>query len=152
MTKPLTEDELAAIEARANAATPGLWECFPAGERHGSLWYFGPKRGGWKDARAPEPDASFVANAREDVPRLVEEIRRLRELLMPLKQADSRANVRRRRGRAPAEAFPQFAGQTKSCPRCNRVGDIVEEFGIRRSRGKDIPSSWCRKCRSDAAR
>jgi hypothetical protein len=95
----LTDDDLAAIEARVNAATPGPWEA------EGSL-VWGPEqstRGGWGamrtesdgEGRAPlgdfndgeytaslraEQDATFTAHAREDVPALLAEVRRLREI------------------------------------------------------------------------
>lgn len=87
---PLGDEQLAAIEARANAATPGPWtigEKFrealidgrPAGDacpivcaapanEQGYAW--------WKSG-----NAAFIAAAREDVPALVAEVRRLRRLL-----------------------------------------------------------------------
>jgi len=34
------------------------------------------------------------------------------------------------------------------CPRCQRLGDTVRDFGIRFVRGRRIPQSWCRTCRS----
>lgn len=75
------EDWLAPIRARANAATPGPWT-------HYSQGFLSPK--------GPEPlgefivapyheldisaeDAEFIAGTREDVPRLLDEIDRLRQ-------------------------------------------------------------------------
>jgi hypothetical protein len=59
----VTDDELDVIGARANAATPGPW-----------TW---PD---WDDCSEQEADANneFIAHAREDVPALVAEVRRLR--------------------------------------------------------------------------
>jgi len=34
------------------------------------------------------------------------------------------------------------------CPSCGRVGDTQRDFGIRLVRGRRIPQSWCRSCRS----
>ena len=85
---PLEDFELAAIEERCRAASPGPWRAF-----------FGPGIGGpdfimVSDAdeepdmyvdRDGKPassfDLDFIASARQDVPRLVAEIRRLRKNL-----------------------------------------------------------------------
>jgi hypothetical protein len=34
------------------------------------------------------------------------------------------------------------------CPRCQRLGDTLRDFGIRVVRGRCMPQSWCRTCRS----
>lgn len=34
------------------------------------------------------------------------------------------------------------------CPRCQSLGDTVRDFGVRFVRGRRIPQSWCRSCRS----
>ena len=34
------------------------------------------------------------------------------------------------------------------CPSCQRMGDTQRDFGIRLVRGRPIPQSWCRSCRS----
>ena len=34
------------------------------------------------------------------------------------------------------------------CPRCQRLGDTLRDFGIRIVRGRRMPQSWCRTCRS----
>lgn len=92
MEDPLTEAELAAIEARAGAATRGPWEAFVEGRDHLSGDDF--IRTGGLDDGAPDmyvtlhfdtravpalsADLDFIAAARQDVERLVAEIRRLR--------------------------------------------------------------------------
>lgn len=82
----MTDEELAAVEARCRAATPGPWEygC-------GSVT-------DWRADRSPEyttellwnrhagkaqrdADGAFIASARVDVPLLLAEARRLRALL-----------------------------------------------------------------------
>lgn len=87
----LTEDELTLIEGRAARATPGPWKAFIEGRDHSSGADF-VRAGGLDDAcpdlylfheniAAPVEDHDFVAHARQDVPRLVAEVRRLRSLL-----------------------------------------------------------------------
>jgi hypothetical protein len=34
------------------------------------------------------------------------------------------------------------------CPRCERMGDTLRDFGVRFVRGRRVPQSWCRTCRS----
>jgi len=73
----MDEKRLEAIEARTNAATPGPWE---VREHEGMYALAGPN--GWPiEDGNPDPAAPnfvFVAHAREDVPDLVAEVRRLR--------------------------------------------------------------------------
>jgi hypothetical protein len=95
----LTNGELAVIEGRAALATPGPWKAFIEGRDHTSGSDF-IRTGGLDDACpdlylthdspdstgvvvAPQEDHDFIAHARQDVPRLVAEIRRLRAPLKP---------------------------------------------------------------------
>lgn len=84
----MTDEQLAEIEARANAATPGPW--FWTG-RVDDWGHSGPDLMGPNDAvvcqswghdadglEIADSDMSFIANAREDIPALIAEIRRLR--------------------------------------------------------------------------
>ena len=79
--EPLSEQELAAIEARAEAATEGPWAARFDGQRQGifvahrSVILFDVGH-----VRPTTPDADFIANARADVPRLIAEVRRLQSL------------------------------------------------------------------------
>ena len=84
----LSEDELAQIERRAEQATSGPWTAF-----------YGPGIGGEEFIRlseaddapdmyvlhdraaAPTDDLKCIAGARQDVPRLLAEVRRLRKQL-----------------------------------------------------------------------
>jgi hypothetical protein len=50
-----------------------------------------------------------------------------------------------RRARESVE-FPRWT----RCPRCQRVGDTLRDFGVRTVRGRRIPQSWCRSCRGVA--
>jgi hypothetical protein len=78
----MTEDELTAIEARANAATPGPWKDNRAAGISGD---------GGEPVIGLPCNVDFVINARTDIPALVAEVRRLRGildgLLGPLKDA-----------------------------------------------------------------
>lgn len=74
MVAAMTPDQLAAIEARATAATPGPWKRHPNprfyiqwDERH--------------DDGDHEANAQFCAHARTDVPELCAEVRRLQDAL-----------------------------------------------------------------------
>lgn len=79
------ELDLEAIELRVNAATQGPWIGFLA---QGSAWvdendYDAQERGGGIAELSDThlADAKFIAAARTDVPLLIAEIRRLRELI-----------------------------------------------------------------------
>ncbi|MFF1903496.1 hypothetical protein [Kitasatospora sp. NPDC058218] len=93
---PLTEEDLSAMERRAAAAAPGPWAAWLEG-RHGiggdSFIQIRPEadqddeiyvsrfvEGAQLAGRDPRLDADidFIAAARQDVPRLIAEVRRLR--------------------------------------------------------------------------
>jgi hypothetical protein len=91
----LSDDELTAIEARTNAATPGPWSDRENVEM--KAWHiiwsdFGPL----DVAHIPpwmahcEFNACFIAAARTDVPRLIAEIRRQRAVLDQVDSATQR--------------------------------------------------------------
>ena len=88
-TRPLTDEELAAIKARCAAATPGPWKPYIEGRDHVSGSSFimtgeGVARG--EDIEltgATEADYDFIAHARQDMPRLLEEVEGLRKLVKP---------------------------------------------------------------------
>jgi hypothetical protein len=83
----ITTEEIAEIGTRCDRASPGPWRSMVEGRDHSSGSSFimtGPlaKRG--QDIEltgATSDDQDFIANARQDVPRLVAEILRLRALL-----------------------------------------------------------------------
>jgi len=85
--KPLMEEELKGIEARCNAATPGPWTNelryiaghIPGGRPNGEIIMEARYWSGSENAGLPERNSAFVAAARTDVPRLLTELRRLRE-------------------------------------------------------------------------
>lgn len=76
----MSEEELAEIEARANAASPGPWLTpRQAGDpyRVEVMDHEGCEVWPWYE----EADMVFAYAARTDVPRLIAEVRRLRALL-----------------------------------------------------------------------
>lgn len=84
----MTEEELKAIEERANAATPGPWSVEyknAHGPEIGSYRYAVGIHPALEDWQTPTTeDSEFIAHAREDVPKLVAEVRRLRHEKMTL--------------------------------------------------------------------
>lgn len=105
--------DLAAIEARAGAATPGPWS---AADEHGLMEGATPAwcvsrdmtTGKWMSdicyvesgVTFEEPDAEFIAAARADVPALVAEVERLREIVNAQKAATSEIRTLIRRARS----------------------------------------------------
>ncbi|MBX6723652.1 MAG: hypothetical protein IRY92_10550 [Dactylosporangium sp.] len=95
----MTPEELAAIRARAEAATPGPWTV-----DEGLVWDDGTGEcecqwyreiRGWTDHGVPcdagylvlsREDATFIAHAREDIPRLLDEVEALRARADQLRQ------------------------------------------------------------------
>lgn len=80
----MTDDELNAIEQRANAATPGPWvDTDPRHIRHAEPNIYA---GDYEVADVYDnngcDDSSFIAHARQDIPALIAEIRRLRAALL----------------------------------------------------------------------
>ena len=80
----ISEEELKEIELRANQAQAGPWKAYIEGRDHESGSDFimtgtSDKRG--EDIEmigATKADFDFIANARQDIPRLISEIRELR--------------------------------------------------------------------------
>jgi hypothetical protein len=72
----MSEEELAKIEARANAATPAPWDF-----HKGDLYLNSNTSSGVSDAFLEHVDLNFIAHSRQDVPALIAEVRRLRKLL-----------------------------------------------------------------------
>lgn len=82
-TQPLTIEELNAIEARANAATQAPWLVNPDPRKYVLM----PLSSEEDVLRDRDANAAFCANARDDIPRLVAEVRWLRAELEPLQES-----------------------------------------------------------------
>lgn len=83
----MTDDEIAQIEARANAATAGPWCAVRHDKGPEEFWCI---HSGEYRADEPEEDSTlrwnrddnvFIAHAREDLPKLIVEVRRLQKLI-----------------------------------------------------------------------
>lgn len=86
-TKQLTKEDIAQIQKRCDAATPGPWKSYVEDRDHTSGSSFimvgeGKTRG--EDIEltgATVADQDFIAHARQDIPMLLKEIERLINLL-----------------------------------------------------------------------
>jgi hypothetical protein len=83
----VTNEQLNEMEARCNAATPAPWQSFIEGRDHTAGSDF-IRTGGLDDScpdieliGATHVDQDFIAHARQDVPALIAEVRRLRALV-----------------------------------------------------------------------
>ena len=80
----ITEEELIQMEHRANSAQAGPWKAYIEGRDHESGSSFimtgtGDQRGEDSEMNgATIADYDFIANARQDITRLIDEIRKLR--------------------------------------------------------------------------
>lgn len=85
--KALSDLELEAIRRRCDGATPGPWRSFVEGRDHTSGSSFimtgsGNNRGNDIElSGATTADQDFIAHARQDIPRLLDEIARLKRLI-----------------------------------------------------------------------
>lgn len=84
MEQDLDDGELSSIAKRCQKATPGPWRSFVEGRDHESGSSFimtgeGASRGPDIELRgATSEDQDFIAHARQDIPRLLAEISRLK--------------------------------------------------------------------------
>ena len=81
MAETLSEEQLSEIERRCDQSTPGPWKSYVEGRDYFSGDSF--IRTGCEDiylVGATVNDQDFIANARQDVPLLIREVRRLRAL------------------------------------------------------------------------
>jgi hypothetical protein len=84
----ISEDELKQIEQRANQAQAGPWKAYIEGRDHESGNDFimtGEDELRGEDIEmigATDADYDFIANACQDIPKLIKEIRELKELLI----------------------------------------------------------------------
>jgi hypothetical protein len=87
-TKRLTEAELSRIQRTCEAATPGPWRAFIEGRDHVSGSSFIQTQGADIELTgATDEDHDFIASARQDVPRLIDEVRTLRECIAALRRS-----------------------------------------------------------------
>jgi hypothetical protein len=86
-TTNLSDDELKLIQMRCEKATTGPWISYLEGRDHNSGSNFimtGDKNNRGEDIEligATIADQEFIAHARQDIPKLINEIRRLKKLI-----------------------------------------------------------------------
>ena len=116
---PMGEHDLAEIEARCEAARPSPWKSYVEGRDHTSgsniMVGSGDTRG--EDIEllgATVPDQDFIAHARQDIPRLLAEIERLKQIP----------------NRFPPTSFPKSSVSVSFSPSAPR-GSAPRDFMIR---------------------
>ena len=78
MWSDMTDSELEAIEARVDATTGGPWRSFIEGRDHeGGSSFIQTAEQDIELSGGSVADQDFIAHARQDIPRLLAEIRRL---------------------------------------------------------------------------
>lgn len=97
----MTDERLAEVKARAEAATPGPWHHdrvdFDSGMTLYEIWGGKYREHGWlAHVEDNKPNADFISHARQDIPELLAEVERLREQVASLEHAykDSRERIR----------------------------------------------------------
>ena len=103
---PLTAEELAAIQARVEAATPGPWDAVVGTASIYPVYAVGSTHGGVARLISSEynvPDVEFIANSRQDVPRLL--------AMVAEYQAALECIVSRYEREHHGEGFPRRGGQ-----------------------------------------
>jgi hypothetical protein len=116
----MTNDELQAIWARCEAATPGPWDsdqcgaivCKPQGPRGGGDYLVGHANGGTKGQLDKVANAAFIAAARADVPALFAEVERLRAAIDRIPYTDCELATLRESWRNSAAATTADGRQT----------------------------------------
>ncbi len=82
MTESLSSDAIAEIECRCERATPGPWKSYIEGRDHdsGDSFIMTGQADIYLIGASPD-DQDFIAHARQDLPALLAEVRRLKSLL-----------------------------------------------------------------------
>lgn len=82
-TDPLTEADIAAMEERVSGASPGPWHACAdnVGQQRvsGKTYIYAETHNVWLQKREVDANTEFIAHSRDDIPRLIAEVRRLRE-------------------------------------------------------------------------
>lgn len=138
-------DSLTEILARADAATPGPW-CTDAWEIYqgteylpGLSWWIGETCRGTSTPEQDRADATFVAAARTDVPKLVAEVDRLRTRVAELEAA--RTTAAADRDKQIITWLAKKAGEYGTSNRENRAkAEAVGRMADKLSRGAVRPA------------
>jgi hypothetical protein len=124
----MTEQELRKIEQRAERATPGPWKTYRS-DYFALSYVDGQHHVGSIASLNHVNDAKFIAHAREDIPRLIAEVRRLREIL---RQKELRERAAAEEIDCPDCGYPLRLGRNDSLectkPGCGYSGIPKGEF------------------------
>lgn len=134
MTKPMTEDELNTIERRALRASPGPWLPGQVTTNDGLKGEVTIGKRRWRSLENVEqfnPDSTFIACSRDDVQRLVAEIRRQRALLDQVDAASKRIEAGIDRITAQPDRR-SFTGRLP-CPFCGSIELSMVTVGEQRT-------------------
>jgi hypothetical protein len=150
-TTPLTEQQLADIESRAKAATPGPWErhneygpTFFANVTGEYLQGVGDFNFGVGDQA--EADEEFIKHAQQDVTALAAQVRRLQGQRQYLLTQLAKRDAETGRGDQALRAFltDPDAVPADACGKCRRPFDPADTRFDGRARHKATP--YCRGC------
>lgn len=128
----MTDEQLAEIEERANAATPGPWTVVPQTDKYLVESYDRSTVGRISDAKGEtvfgywaDPtgsslyvlaeDAEFIAHAREDIPTLIAEVREMRDALRSIRTRflESAGDAFPAEKRAPSLSWAMYSDAIK---------------------------------------
>lgn len=86
------ENELSLIENRSKSGTPGPWKSYIEGRDHtsGSNFIMTGTDNDFEISGARIEDYDFIANSKQDIPKLLEEIKRLKKII---EEMESKGNV-----------------------------------------------------------
>ena len=95
----MTDEEIIAIRKRVEMATKGPWKSYIEGRDHSSgndfiMTGISESEDIWTEGRGPDieltgatkADQDFIANARQDIPKLLDEVTKLKEEINNLKR------------------------------------------------------------------
>jgi hypothetical protein len=128
----LTDEELAAIEARANAAMSGPWK--KRSQRYQATRVTAGREvvclaGRSADVvfgrRMHDETMEFIAHARRDIPRLLAEVRRLRAMLTSTDEASEERVFTGMADRIDTEHLPRGRGTTFLTPHLSTITSDV---------------------------
>lgn len=114
----MTPEELTAVEQRVNAATEGPWMVFPTVPNDGDTRIKAGVDGPVLGEMFTHEDGLLAANARQDIPDLLAEVRRLHDVVELLQRRMSEQCVYSAGLKAGAAALTYSSTQATRCARC----------------------------------
>jgi len=95
----IKEEKLIEIEKRCLSSSPGPWKAYIEGREHSSGCHF--IMTGEKDIKGEDleisgariEDFDFIANAKQDIPELIKEIRRLNQIIKEQSNLNNQVDI-----------------------------------------------------------